>query len=77
MADPRGLPRLSDTLSVLTARGCFFKKLFAKRNGAAGLPVVAVALLLDFPIWTEDQDFFGSSVATGTTDRVELYLRES
>ncbi len=38
-------------------------------------PVVAVALLLDFPIWTEDQDFFGSGIATWTTDRVELYLR--
>jgi predicted nucleic acid-binding protein len=38
-------------------------------------PIVAVALLLDFPIWTEDQDFFGSGVATWTTDRVELYLR--
>jgi predicted nucleic acid-binding protein len=40
-------------------------------------PIIAVALLLDFPIWTEDQDFFGSGVATWTTDRVELYLRES
>ena len=30
--------------------------------------IVAVALLLDFPIWTEDQDFFGSGVATWTTD---------
>lgn len=40
-------------------------------------PIVAVALLLDFPIWTEDQDFFGSGVPTWTTDRVELYLRES
>ena len=40
-------------------------------------PIVAVALLLDFPIWTEDQDFFGSGVATWTTDRVELYPRES
>ena len=39
-------------------------------------PIVAVALLLDLPIWTEDQDFFGSGVATWTTDRVELYLRE-
>jgi predicted nucleic acid-binding protein len=37
-------------------------------------PVVAVVLLLDFPIWTEDQDFFASGVATWTTDRVELYL---
>jgi predicted nucleic acid-binding protein len=40
-------------------------------------PIVAAALLLNFPIWTEDQDFFGSGVATWTTDRVELYLRES
>lgn len=40
-------------------------------------PVVAAALLLELPIWTEDQDFFGSGVATWTTDRVELYLRES
>lgn len=40
-------------------------------------PVVAVALLLDFPIWTEDQEFFGGGIATWTTDRVELYLRSS
>jgi predicted nucleic acid-binding protein len=38
-------------------------------------PVAAVALLLDLPIWTEDQDLFGSGVATWTTDRVELFLR--
>ncbi len=39
-------------------------------------PVVAVALLLDFPVWTEDADFFGTGVATWTTRTVELYLRE-
>jgi predicted nucleic acid-binding protein len=39
-------------------------------------PVVATALLLDLPIWTEDQDFFGSGIATWTTDRVELFLHE-
>lgn len=39
-------------------------------------PVVAVALLLRLPIWTEDQDFFGSGIATWTTDRVELYLQQ-
>ncbi|HYM75857.1 MAG TPA: PIN domain-containing protein [Candidatus Dormibacteraeota bacterium] len=38
-------------------------------------PVVAVALLLHLPIWTEDQDFFGTGIATWTTDRVELYLQ--
>jgi predicted nucleic acid-binding protein len=40
-------------------------------------PVVAVALLLDLPIWTEDQDFFGGGIATWTTDRVEQYLRSA
>lgn len=39
-------------------------------------PVVAVALMLNIPIWTEDQDFFGAGVATWTTDRVELYLQD-
>jgi predicted nucleic acid-binding protein len=38
-------------------------------------PVAAVALMLDLPVWTEDQDFFGSGIATWTTDRVEVYLR--
>ena len=39
-------------------------------------PIVATALLLDCPVWTEDQDFFGSGVATWTTRNVELYLRD-
>lgn len=38
-------------------------------------PVLATALLLQCPIWTEDTDFFGSGVATWTTDRVELFLQ--
>jgi predicted nucleic acid-binding protein len=37
-------------------------------------PIVASALALDCPIWTEDTDFFGCGVATWTADRVELYL---
>lgn len=36
--------------------------------------IVATALVLDTPIWTEDQDFFGTGIPTWTTDRVELYL---
>jgi predicted nucleic acid-binding protein len=39
-------------------------------------PVLATALALECPIWTEDADFFGAGVATWTTDRVELLLRE-
>ena len=37
-------------------------------------PVLATALALDSPVWTEDQDFFGSGVATWTTDTVSMYL---
>jgi len=37
-------------------------------------PVLALALTLNCPIWTEDADFFGSGVATWTTDRVYLFL---
>ena len=40
-------------------------------------PVVATALLLDAPIWTEDKDFFGTGIATWTTDRIEIYLRDA
>jgi predicted nucleic acid-binding protein len=39
-------------------------------------PILAAALALSCPIWTEDTDFFGCGVATWTTDRVELYLAE-
>jgi predicted nucleic acid-binding protein len=37
-------------------------------------PIVATALLLNCPVWTEDSDFFGSGVATWTTDRVHLFF---
>ena len=45
-----------------------------KGRDEADWPVMALALTLDCPIWTEDADFFGGGVATWTTDRVELYL---
>ena len=40
-------------------------------------PEFATWLMVDAPIWTEDQDFFGSGVATWTSNRIEVYLRES
>ncbi|HXB74244.1 MAG TPA: PIN domain-containing protein [Candidatus Acidoferrales bacterium] len=40
-------------------------------------PILASALALGCPIWTEDTDFFGCGVATWTTDRVELYLEKA
>ena len=36
--------------------------------------IVALALVLDCPIWTEDQDFFGIGIATWNTRNVEIYL---
>lgn len=37
-------------------------------------PVIACAMALNCPVWTEDADFFGSGVATWTTDRIALYF---
>ena len=37
-------------------------------------PVLACAMAIGCPMWTEDADFFGAGVATWTSDRVELYL---
>ena len=38
-------------------------------------PVVATALLLKCPLWTEDQDFFGCGIATWTNTNVQIYFR--
>lgn len=37
-------------------------------------PVLARAMTIGCPVWTEDADFFGTGIATWTCDRVELYL---
>ena len=37
-------------------------------------PLIALALTLDCPLWTEDRDFFGTGIATWRTRTVELYL---
>lgn len=37
-------------------------------------PVLTVAMVLDCPIWTEDNDFFGAGVPTWTSDRIDIYL---
>jgi predicted nucleic acid-binding protein len=40
-------------------------------------PVLATSLLLNCPVWTEDQDFFGCGIATWTTQNVEIYLQDA
>jgi predicted nucleic acid-binding protein len=37
-------------------------------------PVLACAMAIGCPVWTEDADFFGTGVATWTTDRIQFYL---
>ncbi len=39
-------------------------------------PILASALALRCPIWTEDSDFFGCGVATWTSNRLQVFLRE-
>jgi len=39
-------------------------------------PMLAAALALGCPIWTEDTDLFGCGVATWTSDRVRMFLQE-
>jgi predicted nucleic acid-binding protein len=39
-------------------------------------PILAAALAMGCPIWTEDTDFFGCGVATWTSSRIEIFLRE-
>jgi hypothetical protein len=45
-----------------------------KQRDVDDWPVLAAALTLGCPIWTEDTGFFGYGVATWTTDRIGLYL---
>jgi predicted nucleic acid-binding protein len=39
-------------------------------------PILASALAIGCPIWTEDTDFFGCGVPTWTTSRVAMFLRD-
>jgi predicted nucleic acid-binding protein len=39
-------------------------------------PILAAALALACPVWTEDADFFGTGVAVWTTNRIEIFLQE-
>lgn len=45
-----------------------------ERRDADDWPVLACAMTIGCPVWTEDADFFGTGVATWTTDRVALYF---
>lgn len=44
------------------------------RRDPSDWPIVAAALKIGCPIWTDDRDFFGCGIATWTTGQVEIYL---
>jgi predicted nucleic acid-binding protein len=46
-----------------------------KKRDIHDWPVVATALTLNSPVWTEDQDFFGSGLSVWTTDRIDLFFK--
>src|SRR5947209_3349791 len=39
-------------------------------------PVLAAALALACPVWTEDADFFGTGAAVWNTTRIEIFLKQ-
>jgi predicted nucleic acid-binding protein len=47
-----------------------------RRRDEDDWPVLAAALALHCPIWTEDTDFFGTGCAVWTTKNVELFLEK-
>jgi predicted nucleic acid-binding protein len=51
-------------------------RLRLKQRDEQDWPILAAALALNCPIWTEDADFFGVGVATWTTSNVQHYLAD-
>ncbi len=80
-ASLRTLELVLTTVAVIDSSFYLQHKADARRRideqDAKDWPVLATALLLDCPIWTEDRDFFGTGVATWTTRNVGIYLAGS
>ncbi len=80
--DPAPTFHLLDTLLALVKvveSGFYadFEEEAKRRIGSRDIddwPVVALAVALGASVWTEDTDFFGSGLATWTTETVEIYL---
>lgn len=51
-------------------------RLRLKQRDEQDWPILAAALALNCPIWTEDADFFGVGVATWTTSNITYHLSE-
>jgi predicted nucleic acid-binding protein len=79
--DPRsflsGLKDLRNRVSIVERRNYADREQEARERiprDPDDWPIIATALALDLPIWTEDRDFFGCGVATWITNTVEIYL---
>jgi predicted nucleic acid-binding protein len=46
-----------------------------KERDAKDWSIIALSLAFNCPIWTEDNDFFGTGVATWRTKNIEIFLR--
>jgi len=68
-----GLVQVVDTPLLEGAKDEALKRI----RDPADWPALALALQLECAIWTEDQDFFGTGVATWTTATVERAVRRS
>lgn len=51
-------------------------RLRLRRRDEQDWPILAAAMALNCPIWTEDADFFGVGVATWTTANIEYHLSQ-
>ncbi|HFQ94149.1 MAG TPA: PIN domain-containing protein [Anaerolineae bacterium] len=40
-------------------------------------PIVALALALNCPVWTEDRDFFGTGLSVWSSRNIEIYLSDN
>jgi len=71
------LNRLSSLVDIIEAdiyEACKEEALARiKQRDIDDWPIVATALTFNSPIWTEDQDFFGTGIAAWTTDRIHLF----
>jgi predicted nucleic acid-binding protein len=67
------LPTLVDVLEA-DLYGVYEAEARARLRDQDDWPVLACALALDCPLWTEDLDFFGAGVATWDSQHVERYL---
>ncbi len=73
------LHALEDLVAILTIEQAeHLREAALRRIGSRDSddwPIVAAALALNCPIWTEDKDFFGIGIPVWQSDRVEIYLK--